>query len=55
MVMMREEGSSQGGDSVRVRDLLDVPSLGLRLLTDVSGAFAMEELKHTTAIPLPPH
>ena len=24
-------------------------------LTDVSGAFAMEELKHTTAIPLPPH
>ena len=24
-------------------------------LTDVSGAFAMEELKHTTAIPLPNH
>jgi len=24
-------------------------------LTDVSGAFAMEELKHTTAIPLPTH
>jgi len=24
-------------------------------LTDVSGAFAMEELKHTTAIPLPVH
>jgi Lrp/AsnC family transcriptional regulator len=24
-------------------------------LNDVSGAFAMEELKHTTAIPLPPH
>ena len=24
-------------------------------LTDVSGAFAMEELKHTTAIPLPIH
>lgn len=24
-------------------------------LTDVSGAFAMEELKLTTAIPLPPH
>ena len=24
-------------------------------LTDVSGAFAMEELKHTTAIPLPHH
>jgi Lrp/AsnC family transcriptional regulator len=24
-------------------------------LTDVSGAFAMEELKHTTAIPLPAH
>ena len=24
-------------------------------LTDVSGAFAMEELKHTTAIPLPGH
>jgi Lrp/AsnC family transcriptional regulator len=24
-------------------------------LTDVSGAFAMEELKLTTSIPLPPH
>ena len=24
-------------------------------LTDVSGAFAMEELKHTTAVPLPAH
>ncbi len=24
-------------------------------LTDVSGAFAMEELKHTTSIPLPTH
>jgi hypothetical protein len=53
MVMMREEGSSQGGDSVRVRDLLDVPGLGLRLLTDVSGADRVIRHVYTTDLPDP--
>src|SRR5579863_8476947 len=53
MVMMREEGPSQGGDSVRVRDLLDVPSLGLRLLTDVSGADRAIRHVYTTDLPDP--
>jgi len=53
MVMMREEGSSPGGDSVRVRDLLDVPGLGLRLLTDVSGADRAIRHVYTTDLPDP--
>jgi Purine catabolism regulatory protein-like family/PucR C-terminal helix-turn-helix domain/GGDEF-like domain len=53
MIMMREEGSSQGGISVRVRDLLDVPGLGLRLLTDVSGADRVISHVYTTDLPDP--
>jgi hypothetical protein len=53
MIMMREEGPSQGGVSVRVRDLLDVPSLGLRLLTDVSGADRAIRHVYTTDLPDP--
>src|SRR5579862_1038800 len=53
MVMMREEGPSQGGVSVRVRDLLDVPALGLRLLTDVSGADRAIRHVYTTDLPDP--
>jgi hypothetical protein len=53
MVMMREKGSSQGGASVRVRDLLDVPGLGLRLLTDVSGADRVIRHVYTTDLPDP--
>jgi hypothetical protein len=50
---MREKGSSQGGDPVRVRDLLDVPGLGLRLLTDVSGADRVIRHVYTTDLPDP--
>src|ERR1700740_1351688 len=53
MVMMREEGPSQGGVSVRVRDLLDVPGLGLRLLTDVSGVDRVIRHVYTTDLPDP--
>jgi len=38
---------------VRVRDLLDVPSLGLRLLTDVSGADRVIRHVYTTDLPDP--
>ncbi len=53
MVVMREGGSPQGGESVRVRDLLDVPGLGLRLLTDVSGADRVIRHVYTTDLPDP--
>jgi len=38
---------------VRVRDLLDVPGLGLRLLTDVSGADRVISHVYTTDLPDP--
>jgi Purine catabolism regulatory protein-like family/PucR C-terminal helix-turn-helix domain/GGDEF-like domain len=38
---------------VRVRDLLDVPGLGLRLLTDVSGADRVIRHVYTTDLPDP--
>jgi hypothetical protein len=53
MVVVREKGLSQGGDPVRVRDLLDVPGLGLRLLTDVSGADRVIRHVYTTDLPDP--
>jgi hypothetical protein len=53
VVVMRVEGSSQGGDPVRVRDLLDVPGLGLRLLTDLSGADRVIRHVYTTDLPDP--
>ncbi len=38
---------------MRVRDLLDVPGLGLRLLTDVSGADSVIRHVYTTDLPDP--
>src|SRR5580692_8654247 len=51
--MVREKGSSAGGDPLRVRDLLDVPGLGLRLLTDVSGVDHVIRHIYTTDLPDP--
>jgi hypothetical protein len=51
--MVREEGSSPGGDPLRVRDLLDVPGLNLRLLTDVSGVDRVIRHVYTTDLPDP--
>src|SRR5580700_5673519 len=51
--MVREKGSSAGGDPLRVRDLLDVPGLGLRLLTDVSGVDRVIRHVYTTDLPDP--
>jgi PucR C-terminal helix-turn-helix domain/Purine catabolism regulatory protein-like family/GGDEF-like domain len=51
--MVREKGSSPGGDPLRVRDLLDVPGLGLRLLTDVSGVDRVIRHVYTTDLPDP--
>jgi hypothetical protein len=51
--MVREKGSSPGGDPLRVRDLLDVPGLGLRLLTDVSGVDRVIQHVYTTDLPDP--
>src|SRR5215831_9414661 len=53
MVVMREGGSPQGGEGLRVRDLLGVPGLGLRLLTDVSGADRVIRHVYTTDLPDP--
>src|SRR5579871_2603624 len=41
------------GDSLRVRDLLDVPGLGLRLLTDGAGADRVIRHLYTTDLPDP--
>jgi Purine catabolism regulatory protein-like family/PucR C-terminal helix-turn-helix domain/GGDEF-like domain len=51
--MVRVKGSSPGGDPLRVRDLLDVPGLGLRLLTDVSGVDRVIRHVYTTDLPDP--
>src|SRR3984957_12955348 len=51
--MVREEGSSAGGGRLRVRDLLDVPGLGLRLLTDGSGVDRVIRHVYTTDLPDP--
>jgi hypothetical protein len=54
---MAREGARErftaGGDSVRVRDLLDVPGLGLRLLTDVAGMDRTIRHVYTTDLPDP--
>src|SRR6266852_2968623 len=54
---MAREGARErftaGGDSVRVRDLLGVPGLGLRLLTDVAGTDRMIRHVYTTDLPDP--
>src|ERR1700739_4544108 len=47
------KGSSPGGDPFRVRGLLDVPGLGLRLLTDVSGVDRVIQHVYTTDLPDP--
>src|SRR6516162_7732820 len=52
-VMVRVTGSSPGGDPLRVRDLLDVPGLGLRLLTDISGVDRVIRHVYTTDLPDP--
>jgi Purine catabolism regulatory protein-like family/PucR C-terminal helix-turn-helix domain/GGDEF-like domain len=51
--MVRVKGSSPGGDPLRVRDLLDVPGLGLRLLTDVAGVDRVIRHVYTTDLPDP--
>src|SRR5580693_8335719 len=42
---------SPAGDSLRVRDLLGVPGLGLRLLTDISGVDGVIRHVYTTDLP----
>ena len=44
---------SPAGDPLRVRDLLDMPGLGLRLLTDVSGVDCVIGHVYTTDLPDP--
>jgi ATP/maltotriose-dependent transcriptional regulator MalT len=44
---------SPEGDPLRVRDLLSVPGLGLRLLTDVSGVDRVIRRVYTTDLPDP--
>ena len=44
---------SSAGDPLRVRDLLSVPGLGLRLLTDVSGVDRVIGHVYTTDLPDP--
>src|SRR5580693_6955662 len=51
--MVREKGSSREVIPLRVRDLLDVPGLGLRLLTDVSGVDRVIGHVYTTDLPDP--
>src|ERR1017187_8170816 len=51
--MVRGNASSPGGDSLRVRDLLDVPGLGLRLLTDITGLDRAINHVYTTDLPDP--
>src|SRR5262249_6176230 len=45
--------ASPGGDSVRIRELLGVPGLGLRLLTDVAGMDRAIRHVYTTDLPDP--
>src|SRR5215471_14255117 len=45
--------ASPGGESVRVRELLGVPGLGLRLLTDVAGMDRAIRHVYTTDLPDP--
>src|ERR1700677_4158316 len=51
--MVRGDASSPGGDSLRVRDLLDVPGLGLRLLTSVADLDRVIKHVYTTDLPDP--
>src|SRR5580700_1216761 len=51
--MVREKGSSREVIPLRVRDLLDVPGLGLRLLTDVCGVDRLIGHVYTTDLPDP--
>jgi Purine catabolism regulatory protein-like family/PucR C-terminal helix-turn-helix domain/GGDEF-like domain len=51
--MVREKGSSREVIPLRVRDLLDVPGLDLRLLTDVSGVDRVIQHVYTTDLPDP--
>jgi hypothetical protein len=51
--MLREKGSSREVIPLRVRDLLDVPGLDLRLLTDVSGVDRVIQHVYTTDLPDP--
>ncbi len=51
--MVREKGSSREVIPLRVRDLLDVPGLDLRLLTDVSGVDRVIKHVYTTDLPDP--
>src|ERR1700722_8799195 len=52
--MVREKGRPREVIPLRVRDLLDVPGLGLRLLTDVSGVDRVIRHVYTTDLPDPP-
>jgi hypothetical protein len=49
----RKRFTAGGGDSVRVRELLEVPDLGLRLLTDVTGMDRPIRHVYTTDLPDP--
>ena len=51
--MVREKGRPREVIPLRVRDLLDVPGLGLRLLTDVSGVDRVIGHVYTTDLPDP--
>src|SRR6202161_1046666 len=51
--MVLERGWSREVIPLRVRDLLDVPGLGLRLLTDVSGVDRVIQHVFTTDLPDP--
>jgi Purine catabolism regulatory protein-like family/PucR C-terminal helix-turn-helix domain/GGDEF-like domain len=53
MAAAHEKRSPAGGDPLRVRDLLDVPGLGLRLLTDVAGVDRVIRHVYTTDLPDP--
>jgi sugar diacid utilization regulator len=50
---VRERFTVGGGESVRVRELLDVPDLGLRLLTDIAGMDRAIRRVYTTDLPDP--
>src|SRR5271165_4222698 len=52
-VRVRGNASSSGDDSLRVRDLLDVPDLGLRLLTSVADLDRVIKHVYTTDLPDP--
>jgi hypothetical protein len=51
--MVLEKGWSREVIPLRVRDLLDVPGLGLRLLTDISGVDRVIQHVFTTDLPDP--